>query len=933
MKIRRVAVFNFKSFADEVYVENVSPGANILIGKNGAGKSSILEAIKFVIDAHQRIGPVERRIFVNEKSKELRAHVEIEFENVNRAFPGGDSVIIRRSITQRSDEYTVDGREVSRDEMVSLYETAGISKTMPYFVVEQGKIGELAQMSGAARMELVRNLAGSAVYEKDKEEIESVLKESESIEQRIEELVKTIEKRVKAIEHEKERRERKREIEKKKELLIHELYKRELNKIRIKLEGLFTEDVTQIEDTQNITEEALRMQLEDVLAAMHSLPEHTEEECAAEDRGDFIQGISEKVHSLEELLRNKEKETEAKKKEIKKLERLGERSKAIQPEINILRMRGGDAVQKKLEDLKKARTEEGNSQMAQKREDLLEIKRDVWKREKEHSKQKNLLEAEMKETERAFLATQRMFSVGDEMRALKGVVGYMYEIISMPKEILAAVSCALPNYLVTIVTETVEDAMDLVRNHRIHQPVISAAAHGAYMQKQKTIPLAPLSQYISSSEQYASLVERVFGQIYFVADFETARTASRTHKVAVITASGEYFGRIGTITGGEDKSSYLFKAYAASKEKYQECIKEGAGIQREKKKAEREYEDISMESSLTSPGYIEDAIFLLENEDFDIDLEILQKRSEIDKIAAQETRDELEKTRAVEKRTRKGEERRRLELRAQEIENRLHKCAGSPEWKEKIAEKGRLESKYRRIQKRILLLDVESKEELSVNNSHINLQKATRETLIQALAVIKKELSEIVSSPEKSEQVLQDYHRTVEKLKELSAAKEKILEMQGQLDLKKEQVINITISQVKSNFEYFFKKLTKGLSVMSVESKDVLDICVSFAGEEMVRSDELSGGQKTVIALCTILAIQRIYEAPFYLMDEFDANLDTQVLMSIVESRVFDERQLFFCTFRGETLFLGDKFFCIKDSKVVETSLESAREEICAFLP
>ena len=39
---------------------------------------------------------------------------------------------------------------------------------------------------------------------------------------------------------------------------------------------------------------------------------------------------------------------------------------------------------------------------------------------------------------------------------------------------------------------------------------------------------------------------------------------------------------------------------------------------------------------------------------------------------------------------------------------------------------------------------------------------------------------------------------------------------------------------------------------------------------------QLSGGQKTLVALALIFAIQRCDPAPFYLFDEIDAALDPQ---------------------------------------------------------
>ena len=45
--------------------------------------------------------------------------------------------------------------------------------------------------------------------------------------------------------------------------------------------------------------------------------------------------------------------------------------------------------------------------------------------------------------------------------------------------------------------------------------------------------------------------------------------------------------------------------------------------------------------------------------------------------------------------------------------------------------------------------------------------------------------------------------------------------------------------------------------------------------------DQLSGGQKTVVALAFILAIQKCDPAPFYLFDEVDAALDPEFRSAI----------------------------------------------------
>ena len=49
----------------------------------------------------------------------------------------------------------------------------------------------------------------------------------------------------------------------------------------------------------------------------------------------------------------------------------------------------------------------------------------------------------------------------------------------------------------------------------------------------------------------------------------------------------------------------------------------------------------------------------------------------------------------------------------------------------------------------------------------------------------------------------------------------------------------------------------------------------------MKNMDQLSGGQKAVVALTFILAIQKCDPAPFYLFDEVDAALDPEFRAAI----------------------------------------------------
>merc|ERR1712087_384114 len=89
----------------------------------------------------------------------------------------------------------------------------------------------------------------------------------------------------------------------------------------------------------------------------------------------------------------------------------------------------------------------------------------------------------------------------------------------------------------------------------------------------------------------------------------------------------------------------------------------------------------------------------------------------------------------------------------------------------------------------------------------------------------------------------------------------------------------------------------------------------SFTGQEttFLSMAQLSGGQKTVVAIALIFAIQRLEPAPFYLFDEIDAALDTQyrtaVARLIAKDAANGTAQMIITTFRPEIIETADKFY------------------------
>jgi structural maintenance of chromosome 3 (chondroitin sulfate proteoglycan 6) len=210
------------------------------------------------------------------------------------------------------------------------------------------------------------------------------------------------------------------------------------------------------------------------------------------------------------------------------------------------------------------------------------------------------------------------------------------------------------------------------------------------------------------------------------------------------------------------------------------------------------------------------------------------------------------------------------------------------------------------------------------------------EQLQQFSHVNKKALDQYVNFTEQREE-LQNRQA------ELDAGDEKIKELITVLDQRKDESIERTFKGVAHHFRDVFSELVQdGYGNLIIMKKKDLDnddeddddddggreavtegrvekyigvkVKVSFTGQgETQLMKQLSGGQKTVVALALIFAIQRCDPAPFYLFDEIDAALDPQYRTAVgnLIRRLADDygTQFITTTFRPELVRVADKIY------------------------
>ena len=87
MHIKSVTIQGFKSYSDKVVIGPFDPGHNVVVGRNGSGKSNFFSAIEFVLLADSSTLKAEQqRALLHEGSgpRPITASVEILFDNKDR---------------------------------------------------------------------------------------------------------------------------------------------------------------------------------------------------------------------------------------------------------------------------------------------------------------------------------------------------------------------------------------------------------------------------------------------------------------------------------------------------------------------------------------------------------------------------------------------------------------------------------------------------------------------------------------------------------------------------------------------------------------------------------------------------------------------------------------------------------------------------------
>jgi chromosome segregation protein len=163
----------------------------------------------------------------------------------------------------------------------------------------------------------------------------------------------------------------------------------------------------------------------------------------------------------------------------------------------------------------------------------------------------------------------------------------------------------------------------------------------------------------------------------------------------------------------------------------------------------------------------------------------------------------------------------------------------------------------------------------------IDAPRAELEELVRASQAKMDALGSVnLRAPELYGQKKKEIDEVKGRVESLTSEKNAVLLMMDEIDAKKRAIFISTFTSVNDNFRKLFGFVFKGEGTLLLEKPSSpfeggLHVKVREADRDKYL-DSMSGGEKSLLALMFIFAIQMHKAAPFYILDEADAALDKE---------------------------------------------------------
>ncbi len=898
--IKKMTMHGFKSFARKTEIP-LTNSMNVIVGPNGSGKSNITDALCFVLGRLSiksiRAAKAANLLFSGNQTYKgsQEASVELTFDNTDSTFAiDSKDVTIKRTVRKNGQSiYRINGKTKSRQDILELLSQAGVDPN-GFNIVLQGEIQSLVKATPEERRKIIEEVAGISIYETRKHKS---IKELEKTEEKLREVSSVLKERTAYLKNLNKERQEAISYQKledtikrcKKTLLVKTKTKKESSILETKktIESLSLE-IEKIKKSvveKNFRVEEFQNKILAINKQIQSSTSNEQEKLHREisDLKASLAGLDVRRENFDNrLVQGKEK-----------IELLGKKIENLNNEMS--------NIQNASPEIKKSQEQQ---KVLQEKFDILEqqrrkfyiVKSDLSTLENQKSGKEKFLIESVKETQ---LIEQTITSLFNEIKYEKSLgpneslkTETSQKIEKTSEQILILEREILEREKRNAVLE-----MDVKREEKLKHDVVSLKSCPVCKQEVQEGHKNKISTNANTKIESASKEIKTNARIKIE---DAAKISHLKERLVNLRKKLEELriDRIKLKNSDEKKEQIkiIFEKQSDSKEELK-SINEKIRLKRKDFDSLKDIEEQYDETRLS----LQELSFT----DMDVDTEIQVKKREVGRLTLElkATRRDIEDS---------SIELRKIELKITEQDKEAIKKEVE---EQKLYEKSQkffdlrneLQDQQKVIETDIIGLQHTVKNfEDKIN--HNKIQKAQLDAQIESLASELEEFGsqeililsteQIKERLQKSqfrisrlgnvnlralevfEKVEEQVNSIEEKVKTIYKEKEQIEKIILEIDKKKKKSFLITLSAVNEYFTRNFTQLSrKGEVRLELENKfspfeGGLSILVKVSRGKYFDITSLSGGEKTMVALSLIFAIQEYKPYCFYVFDEIDAALD-----------------------------------------------------------